>query len=180
MMAKKLKEGYVQIYTGDGKGKTTAALGLAFRAVGHGYRVFMIQFMKGCIEYGELETARRLAPYITIVQMGRDTFVNRENPDPVDKEWAQKGLDLAREIIRRNDVDILILDEINVAVDYGLIGLDEVISLMEERPKDMELIMTGRYAHPELMKRAHLVTEMVEIKHYYSLLGVDAREGIER
>jgi cob(I)alamin adenosyltransferase len=179
-MEKKLKEGYIQIYTGDGKGKTTAALGLAFRAIGHGLKVFMIQFMKGCIDYGELETARRLAPQMTIVQMGRDTFVNRDNPDPVDVEWAQKGVVLAREIMEKNEVDILILDEINVAVDYGLVGLDQAIELMEKKPKDMELIMTGRYAHPELVKRAHLVTEMVEIKHYYALLGVDAREGIER
>ncbi len=179
-MGKRLKAGYIHIYTGDGKGKTTAALGLAFRAVGHNYRVFMIQFMKGCIEYGELETARRLAPYMTIVQMGRDTFVNRENPDPVDIEWAQKGIALAREIMEKNEVDILILDEINVAVDYGLVSLEQAIELMEKKPKDMELVMTGRYAHPELVKRAHLVTEMVEIKHYYSLLGVDAREGIER
>ncbi len=179
-MGKRLKAGYIHIYTGDGKGKTTAALGLAFRAVGHNYRVFMIQFMKGCIEYGELETARRLAPYMTIVQMGRDTFVNRENPDPVDIEWAQKGVALAREVMEKNEVDILILDEINVAVDYGLVSLEQAIELMEKKPKDMELVMTGRYAHPELVKRAHLVTEMVEIKHYYSLLGVDAREGIER
>ncbi len=179
-MGKKLKEGYIHIYTGDGKGKTTSALGLAFRAVGHNYRVFMIQFMKGCIEYGELETARRLAPYMTIVQMGRDTFVNRENPDPVDIDWAQKGVALAREVMEKNEVDILILDEINVAVDYGLVSLEQAIELMEKKPKDMELVMTGRYAHPELVKRAHLVTEMVEIKHYYSLLGVDAREGIER
>ena len=179
-MGKKLKEGYIQIYTGDGKGKTTAALGLAFRAVGHDYKVFMIQFMKGCIEYGELETARRLAPNMTIVQMGRDTFVNKENPDPVDVEWAQKGLALAHEIMEKNEVDILILDEINVAVDYGLVSLEQAIELMEKKPKDMELVLTGRYAHPELVKRAHLVTEMVEIKHYYALLGVDSREGIER
>ncbi len=179
-MGKRLKEGYIQIYTGDGKGKTTAALGLAFRAIGHHYKVFMIQFMKGCIEYGELETARQLAPYMTIVQMGRDTFVNKENPDPVDIELAQKGVALALEVMAKNQVDILILDEINVAVDYGLVSLEQAIELMEKKPPDMELIMTGRYAHPELVKRAHLVTEMVEIKHYYSLLGVDAREGIER
>ena len=179
-MAKKLKEGYIHIYTGDGKGKTTAALGLALRAVGHKYRVFMIQFMKGCINYGELEAAKSLAPYMTIVQMGRDTFVNKENPDPVDIEWAQKGVALAKDVMKKNQVDILILDEINVAVDYGLVTLEQAIELMEGKPKDMELIMTGRYAHPELVKRAHLVTEMVEIKHYYSLLGVDAREGIER
>ncbi len=180
MAPKKLNEGYIHIYTGDGKGKTTAALGLAFRAIGHRFRVFMIQFMKGCIDYGELETAKDLASYITIVQMGRDTFVNKENPDPVDIEWAQKGIALANEVMEENQVDILILDEINVAVDYGLVSLDQAIELMEMKPKDMELIMTGRYAHPELVKRAHLVTEMVEIKHYYSLLGVDAREGIER
>ena len=179
-MSNGLEEGYIQVYTGDGKGKTTAALGLAFRAIGHNLRVFMIQFMKGCIEYGELETAKRLTPYVTIVQSGRETFVNRDNPDPEDVKLAQKGLTLARNVMEEEQADILILDEINVAVDYKLVRLEDVVQLMEQKPPRMELIMTGRYAHPEIVKRAHLVTEMVEIKHYYSLLGVDAREGIER
>ncbi|BAT71815.1 cob(I)alamin adenosyltransferase [Thermosulfidibacter takaii ABI70S6] len=177
---KKLKEGYVQVYTGDGKGKTTAALGLAFRAVGHGMKVFIIQFMKGSIFYGELKTAEMLAPYVTIVQMGREEFVNRENPDPKDVELAQKGIALAKEIMEKNEHDILILDEINVALDFGLVTLEQVLDLIDNKPKDMELVLTGRYAHPEVIKKADLVTEMIEIRHYYNEKGVDARDGIER
>jgi len=179
-LAKKLKKGYVQVYTGDGKGKTTAALGLALRAAGHGFKTFIIQFMKGRIDYGELKGAELISPYLTIVQMGRETFVNKENPDPKDIELAQKGLKLAKEIMEKNEVDILVLDEVNVAVDYGLISLSQILELLDEKPDDLELVLTGRYAHPEIVKKAHLVTEMVEIKHYYSLMGVDARIGIER
>ena len=177
---KKLKKGYIQVYTGDGKGKTTAALGLAFRAAGHGMRTFIIQFMKGSIFYGELKSAQMLKDYITIVQMGREEFVDRNNPDPKDVELAQKGIELAREVMKKNEYDILVLDEINVALDFGLVSLDQVLSLMEGKPENMELILTGRYAHPEVVKRADLVTEMLEIKHYYAEKGVDARDGIVR
>ena len=177
---KKLKRGYIQVYTGDGKGKTTAALGLAFRAVGHGMRVFIIQFMKGSIFYGELKTAEMLSPYVTIVQMGREEFVDRNNPDPEDIRLAQEGLELAKEIMRKNQHDILILDELNVALDFGLVSLEQVLELLDNKPEDMELVLTGRYAHPEVVKRADLVTEMIEIRHYYAEKGVDARDGIER
>ncbi len=177
---KKLKKGYIQVYTGDGKGKTTAALGLAFRAVGHGMRVFIIQFMKGSIFYGELKTAEMLSPYVTIVQMGREEFVDRNNPDPEDIRLAQEGLELAKEIMRKNQHDILILDELNVALDFGLVSLEQVLELLDNKPEDMELVLTGRYAHPEVVKRADLVTEMIEIRHYYAEKGVDARDGIER
>jgi len=174
-----LETGRVQVYTGDGKGKTTAALGLACRAVGHNLRVVMIQFMKGSIEYGELNTAKRLAPNLTIIQQGRENFVNRDNPDPIDIEMAQEGIALAERLMEEPP-DILILDEINVAIDYGLVSLEQVVELMERRPEKMELVLTGRYAHPEVMKRADLVTEMVEIKHYYNMEGLDGRVGIER
>ncbi len=175
-----LETGRVQVYTGDGKGKTTAALGLACRAVGHNMRVVMIQFMKGSIEYGELNTAKKLAPNLTIIQQGRENFVNRDNPDPVDMEMAQEGVELAERLMENEPPDILILDEINVALDYGLVSLEQVVRLMEKRPESMELVLTGRYAHPEVMKRADLVTEMVEIKHYYNMEGLDGRVGIER
>ncbi len=179
-MGKKLKLGLVQVYTGDGKGKTTAALGVAFRAIGHGMKVFMIQFMKGSIFYGELKTAQMLSPYMTIVQKGRDEFVDRNNPDPEDIKLAQEGIKLAEEIMKKNEHDILILDEINVALDFGLVSLEQVLNLIHNKPKDMELILTGRYAHPEVVKNADLVTEMVEIRHYYAEKGIDARDGIER
>jgi len=173
-----MKRGLIQVYTGNGKGKTTAALGLALRAAGHGLRVLMIQFMKGNIQYGELEASKRLSPYLTIKQMGRETFVSRTNPDPVDVELAKKGLSLAREAIQSQSYDIVILDEINVAVDYGLIPLSEVLDLMDSKPASVELILTGRYAKPEILEKADLVTEMVERKHYYQK-GIQSREGIE-
>jgi len=180
MGEKRLSQGMIQVYTGNGKGKTTAALGLACRAVGHGYTVFMIQFMKGNIEYGELETARKLAPSLTIRQMGRECFVNRERPDPKDIRLAQEAMALAKTVIASGEYDIVILDEINVALDFGLINTQAVIQLMdEERPAHVELVLTGRYAPQEIMERADLVTEMVEIKHYYQR-GVQSREGIEK
>jgi len=180
MGEKRLSQGMIQVYTGNGKGKTTAALGLACRAVGHGYTVFMIQFMKGNIEYGELETARKLAPSLTIRQMGRECFVNRERPDPEDIRLAQEAMALAKTVIASGEYDIVILDEINVALDFGLINTQAVIQLMdEERPAHVELVLTGRYAPQEIMERADLVTEMVEIKHYYQR-GVQSREGIEK
>jgi cob(I)alamin adenosyltransferase len=172
-------KGYVQVYTGDGKGKTTASLGIAVRAAGHGLKVKILQFMKGWIDYGELEGVRMLAPYVEIVQAGRDTFVNRKNPDPEDVRLARQGWELAKEIIAERKADILILDEINCAMDFGLIPVGEVLDAVKGKPDGMELILTGRGAPPEIVDAADLVTEMREIKHYYKA-GVDARVGIER
>jgi cob(I)alamin adenosyltransferase len=178
-MTGRLERGLVHVYTGDGKGKTTAALGQAFRASGHDLRVFMILFMKGNIEYGELVTAERLKPLVEIHQMGRETFVSKENPDPVDIEWAQKGLHMARKVLSEDQHDIVILDEINVALDFKLIGLSEVMELIEMKPPRVELILTGRAAHPDVIAAADLVTEMKLVKHYYDE-GIMARVGIER
>ncbi len=168
----------VQVYTGNGKGKTTAALGLAMRAIGQGLKVHMIQFMKGNIDYGELKTARRLAPDLTITQMGRESFVDRDNPDEVDREWARKGMDLAWDLMEKGDLDVLILDEINVAVDFKLVAQEEVLSLIRRKPAGLELVLTGRYAPVEIVKAADLVTEMLEIKHYY-YRGIESRRGFE-
>ena len=180
MGTKRLSKGMIQVYTGDGKGKTTAALGLACRAVGHGFKVIMIQFLKGNLEYGELQTARKLAPYLTIKQMGRGCLLERkEHPEPEDIAAAQEAMALAREILRGGDYNIVILDEINVALDLGLIDKEAVIQLMDERPSHVELILTGRYAPSEIIERADLVTEMKEIKHYYEQ-GIPARMGIEK
>jgi len=170
--------GMVQVYTGSGKGKTTAALGLAMRAIGQGLKVHMIQFMKGNIEYGELKTARRLSPDFTITQMGRETFVDHDNPDEIDREWARKGMRLARELMKQSDLDVLILDEINVAVDFKLVTKEEVLALIHQKPAGLELILTGRYAPVEIVKEADLVTEMLEIKHYYHR-GIESRKGFE-
>ena len=176
---KRLERGYVQVYTGDGKGKTTAAMGQAFRSSGHDLRVFMILFMKGNIEYGELTTASRLAPFVELHEMGRETFVSKKNPDPIDIEWAHKGLQMARKVLSDDQHDIVILDEINVALDFALIELEDVLRLINMKPPKVELILTGRAAHPNVIAAADLVTEMKLIKHYYDE-GVTARVGIER
>jgi len=177
-MAKgKSEMGLVQVYTGNGKGKTTAALGLAVRATGKGYKVYMIQFMKGKINYGELKTAKKI-PGFTIKQMGRPDFVDRKNPDPKDVELAQKSLKLARKIMGSGKYDMLILDELNCAVDWGLVPLSDALALIKSRPPGLEVVVTGRYARPEMIELADLVTEMKEIKHPYQK-GVGARKGIE-
>jgi cob(I)alamin adenosyltransferase len=180
MPTTRLSQGMIQVYTGDGKGKTTAALGLACRAVGHGFKVIMIQFLKGNMEYGEIATAKKLAPYLTIKQMGRGCLLKKSNnPEPEDIRAAQDGVALAHEVLQKGDYDIVILDEITVALDLGLIDTKAVLRLMDERPPHVELVLTGRYAPPEIIERADLVTEMEEIKHYYRQ-GIEARMGIER
>ena len=173
-----MEKGLIQVYTGDGKGKTSAALGLALRAVGHGLKVLIIQFMKGNFKYGELESARKLSPYLTIIPMGRETFVSKSHPDPADSQHAQEGFSLARKAIENREFDIVILDEINMAVDYGLIPLSDLLQLIDSKPESVELILTGRNAKPEIMDKADLVTEMVDRKHYYDK-GISARKGIE-
>jgi cob(I)alamin adenosyltransferase len=140
----------------------------------------MIQFLKGTMEYGEIATAKKLAPYLSIKQTGRGCLLKRSNkPEPEDIACAQEGVALAREVLQNGDYDIVILDEINVAVDLGLVNTEAVLSLMDERPTHVELILTGRYAASEIIERADLVTEMVEVKHYYQK-GTEARIGIEK
>jgi len=172
-----LKRGLVQVYTGEGKGKTTAALGLAMRAAGHGLRVYIIQFMKGWPDYGELKTVGG-HPQITLRQFGRPEFVDPGKPEPVDREMAQEALREARRVLTSGSYDLVILDEVNVALKYGLIELKDVLALVEERPKEVELVLTGRYAPPEVIERADLVTEMREVKHPYRI-GTKGRKGIE-
>jgi cob(I)alamin adenosyltransferase len=171
------RRGTVQVYTGDGKGKTTASLGLAMRAAGHGMSVFMVQFMKGSPNYGELASARNL-PNFTIEQHGRDEFVDRKNPAQVDIDMAQEGLARAREILSAGEHDLVILDELNVALDFNLVSLEDVLGLIEMRPPHVELVLTGRSAHPEVVRAADLVSEVLNIKHHYDA-GVQAREGVE-
>ncbi len=170
--------GFIHCYTGDGKGKTTASLGLALRAAGHKKKVLIIQFMKGNINYGELTGVKMLSPYVTLKQFGRESFVSKENPDKIDIDFAKKGLQFAKSSINSNNYDIIILDEINVALDFKLIELDEVIEIIKNKPERLELILTGRYAPKKIIELSDLVTEMREIKHYYhkKIMG---REGIE-
>jgi len=172
-----LEKGLIQVYTGPGKGKTTAALGLALRAAGQDMKVYIIQFMKGWPHYGELISVEKL-PNITLRQFGRPDFVNKGNPDPEDVEQAHQALDHARQILTSGDYDVVVLDEINVALDYNLIELGEVLTLIESKPEKVELVLTGRGAHPEIVKRADLVTEMLDIKHPFNE-GAKGRRGIE-
>ena len=170
-------QGYIQIYTGDGKGKTTAALGLALRASGHGMRTYIGQFMKGQ-PYGELD-ALRDHPHITVEQYGDIRCIRREEVTPEHIAQAQRGLDRARDALHSGQYDIVVLDEVNVTVWFGLLTIKEVLAVIDERPAHVEIILTGRRAPQELIERADLVTEMREVKHYYQQ-GVAARKGIER
>jgi cob(I)alamin adenosyltransferase len=170
-------KGYVQIYTGNGKGKTTASIGASLRAAGHGKRTYIGQFMKG-IKYGEVE-ALRDNQLIEIEQFGDIDCITREQVTDKHIELAKLGLKKSLHKINSLKYDLVVLDEINVSIWFGLLKVDEVKSLILNKPYSVEIIMTGRYAPDELIKIADLVTEMNEIKHYYSK-GVLARDGFER
>jgi len=170
-------KGYVQVYTGSGKGKTTAALGLALRAAGAGLRVYMAQFVKG-MKYHELDSLKALSDYVTIKQYGRDCFIFKE-PDEEDIRSAQDGLEEVKQIMCSGDYDIIILDEANIATYYNLFSVEALLDFISAKPKGVELVITGRKADPLVIEAADLVTEMNEVKHYYQE-GVEARDGIER
>jgi len=170
------RKGVLLVITGNGKGKTTSAFGTALRALGHGFKVAVVQFMKGRI-YGELEVLRdRLG--VDVFQFGRNAFVDPKNPDPRDLELARQGLDKAWEIVRAGQHDLLILDEIIYVASYGLIPEPEVLALARARPRWMDLILTGRGASAELTELADTVSEVREIKHHYKK-GIESRAGME-
>ncbi|MGA9108702.1 MAG: cob(I)yrinic acid a,c-diamide adenosyltransferase [Smithella sp.] len=175
--AVKKDRGLVMVITGNGKGKTTAAFGQALRAIGQNYNVFVLQFMKGR-KYGEFIAAEKYLPRLTIRMSGLDSFVMRDNPAAIDIELAKKGLDTARKAIMSGKYDMVILDEINVALDFKLINLKEVIDLIKNKPPALNLILTGRYAPEGIIKLADTVSEVKEIKHHYAA-GVKDRAGIE-
>ncbi|MBN1339360.1 MAG: cob(I)yrinic acid a,c-diamide adenosyltransferase [Bacteroidales bacterium] len=168
--------GYVHVYTGNGKGKTTAAAGLALRAAGAGKKVFIGQFVKGK-PYSENEIIRNRIPEITVCQYGRGCFIYNE-PTAEDIAAAKRGLEDVRQKMNSGAFEVMILDEINIATFYRLISAEEVLTLIREKPSGLELVLTGRYASAEVTEAADLVTEMTEVKHYYSR-GIEAREGIE-
>ena len=171
--------GYVQVYTGNGKGKTTAALGLALRAAGHGLKTYIGQFLKGQT-YGELAAVRRLAPLITIEQFGRRGFIHvTENPEDEDIERARRGLEKCLRAMLSGKFRLVVLDEICVAMHFRLLSEKDVHDFLAQKPRNVEVVLTGRYAPPSLLRRADLVTEMKEKKHYYAK-GVRARAGIEK
>jgi cob(I)alamin adenosyltransferase len=173
-----LQKGFIQVYTGEGKGKTTAALGLALRAVGRELKVVVIQFLKGDRETGELNMAQSLSPRLLIKPMGRDGFVDPANPGTEDLRLAREALKEAERMLDEKVCDVLILDEVNVAVSLNLIEEGAVLKLMDDKPDNVELILTGRGAPASFVEKADLVTNMESTKHYFDQ-GVAAREGIE-
>lgn len=169
-------KGFIHIYTGNGKGKTTAAFGLALRAAGAGKKVYIAQFVKGNM-YSEIKAVRKFLPQITIEQFGRGCFIVKK-PAAKDIHAARTGLTKLREVVSRAEYDMIILDEVFIATYYKLINVEEVLEILKTKPVATEMILTGRYAPQEITDEADLVTEMKEIKHYYTN-GVEAREGIE-
>ncbi len=172
------EKGLVMVITGEGKGKTTSAFGQALRALGQGYKVCMIQFMKGR-KYGEILAAEKYLPdSFAFYQFGLDSFVMRGNPAPIDVELAQQGLIKALEIIKSGEFNMVILDEINVAVDFKLIQEQELLNLIHDKPPALHLILTGRYASDKVREAADMVSEITEIKHHYQA-GIKGQAGIE-
>ncbi|MCP4368255.1 MAG: cob(I)yrinic acid a,c-diamide adenosyltransferase [Deltaproteobacteria bacterium] len=170
-------KGNIQVYTGNGKGKTTAALGLSIRSAGAGLKVFIVQFLK-MGDYSELKALEKFSDLITIEQYGLGRFV-KGKPSPEDIEAGRKGLEKIKSIIEAGKHDVVIIEEGNVAVKYGLFSTQDLLDVIELKPENMEIVITGRDAPPEIIDKADLVTEMKEIKHYY-LKGVEARIGIEK
>jgi cob(I)alamin adenosyltransferase len=173
----KLERGLVQVYTGNGKGKTSAAFGLALRATGRGLRVYIIQFIKGGFDYGELYAAKKLAG-LKLKAFGRGKFVSEKQPDKEDVDLAEQALKTAERAVKSGKYDVVVLDEVNVALNLRLIEVENVLRLIREKPVETELVLTGRKAPKEIIEAADLVTEMVEIKHPYNS-GFEARKGIE-
>lgn len=176
------KHGYIQVYTGDGKGKTTASLGLAMRALGRCWKVLIIMFMKGGNDYGELNSFRNLSPEIsnnlTIIQAGLDRIVYQNNITDADTTAVKEGWELAKKAIKNDEFNLIILDEANIALDMGFIDLNEMIDVLKNKSEEMEIVLTGRNAKQEIIDIAHLVSEIKPIKHYWDT-GITARKGIE-
>lgn len=171
--------GYVQVYTGTGKGKTTAALGLALRAAGRGLRTYIGQFLKGQ-EYGELRALAPLSPLITIEQFGRRGFIHvGRDPDEEDYERARAGLKKCRDAMLSGTYSLVVLDEVCVALHFRLLSEKDILDFLDEKPETVEVVLTGRFAPQAVLDRADLVTDMAGVKHYYDR-GVRARDGIER
>lgn len=177
-MAEEKKKGLIIVHTGPGKGKTTAALGLAFRAVGSGLKVLMVQFIKGSWHYGELDAAAAFGERFVIRPMGRGFVKLGGELNPEDKRAAEEAWSFAREKIFSGEYDMIVLDEINYALNYGLLPLEPVVEALKQKPEMVHVILTGRNAPPPIVEMADLVTEMREIKHPYQK-GIEAQRGIE-
>ncbi len=174
-----LKNGLIIVFTGNGKGKTTAAMGQALRAVGQGLKVLMLQFIKGTWDYGELVSVKKLDPDFRIKPLGKgfirskSKLKDNEAIENINQSWEQ-----AENEILSDEYDMVILDEINYVIDFGLLPVDKMLTLLEKKPKRLHIILTGRNAHEKVIERADLVTEMTEVKHQYSK-GIKAQKGIE-
>jgi len=179
MLMKPEPTGLIIVHTGTGKGKTTAALGMALRGAGYGYRTLMIQFIKGSMRYGELDGAEMLAPLVDIIPMGKGFIrTDKSGPSPEDIQAVRDAWEFAKTKIADNSYEMIVLDEINYAIDYGLLPVDEVVETLQKKPKSLHLVLTGRNAHAKIIEIADLVTEMKEIKHPYQK-GIKAQKGIE-
>ena len=172
-----MEKGYVQVYTGNGKGKTTAAIGLSVRAAGAGLHVYIAQFVK-MGDYSEIKALRKLKDKITVEQYGLARFIGK-NPTKKDFLVARKGLERVKQVMASGLYDVVVLEEANIVVDYKIVSVQELLDIIRSKPEDVELIITGRYAAPEIIEAADLVTEMKAVKHYYDK-GVKARTGIEK
>lgn len=176
------QHGYIQIYTGNGKGKTTASLGLAMRALGRNWKVLVIMFTKGGDNYGELTSFKNLSKDIsdnlTIEQAGLDRIVYASNKSHDDEKEIKRGWEIAKKAIQGNEYQLIVLDEINIAIDLKILDVDEVVEVLKNKPRAMEIVMTGRNAHKKAIEIAHLVSEIKPIKHYWDT-GISARKGIE-
>jgi len=172
-----MSKGLVEIFTGNGKGKTSAALGVVLRALGHGLRAHIIYFMKGDYPYGERNTLA-LLPNVSFQSFGHEYFIDPQKVKEEEREQARQALAAARRAILSGDFDLVVLDEVNLAVAWKLLEVEEVLKLIDERPQNVELILTGRHADERLIQKADLVTEMVEVKHPFQK-GIKARKGID-
>lgn len=176
------KHGYIQVYTGNGKGKTTASLGLAMRALGRGWKVLIVMFTKGGNNYGELISFSQLCndmkDKVKIVQAGLDRVVYAINMSDEDRKQVEEGWETAKNAIKNDEYQLIILDEANIAIDLKLIDLEEMIDTLKNKPEDMEIVLTGRNAKKEIIEIAHLVSEITPVKHYWDI-GIKARKGIE-
>ena len=178
-MEKEKRKGLIIVHTGNGKGKTTAAMGMALRAAGHNLKVLMIQFIKGTWPYGELESVKRLYPDFMIMPMGKGFIrFDREGPDPEDREAVIEAWNFFREKMESREFDMIILDEINYVISYNLLDVKDLLEAIKNRPLELHLVLTGRDAHPDVIEIADLVTEMREIKHPFKD-GIKAQKGIE-
>jgi len=176
------QNGYIQVYTGNGKGKTTASLGLTLRALGRGWSVLIVMFTKGGSDYGELlsfsELSDDIKKRLKIIMAGLDRIVYRDNLSEKDKEAVQSGWKYVKENAKSGKYQLIVLDEANIAIDLGLIELDDMIDFLKTKPESLEVVLTGRNANPKIIELAHLVSDIQPVKHYWDI-GVNARKGIE-